>query len=231
MMLGARPILARFNSSVGILFIQARRPAARGSAVKWFQFLSRNSLHSSEVEGAGSKVKSCCFNSSVGILFIQAKKSMGWSGTFLGGFNSSVGILFIQAGNVVGVEENDGLVSIPQSEFSSFKQCFELHSADTGVRFQFLSRNSLHSSPRGGLGVVFMARCFNSSVGILFIQARDTMLISALLRSVSIPQSEFSSFKLWVLIQVAQAVGVSIPQSEFSSFKRGRVDPYPRGSL
>ncbi len=166
-------VLRRFNSSVGILFIQAPSPHFGSGILPAFQFLSRNSLHSSLETVRRAARASTGFNSSVGILFIQAEQAQTWK--------------------------------------ALLKQ------------FQFLSRNSLHSSGKNpSLGFPFVS-CFNSSVGILFIQALAPVLLPSPKSSVSIPQSEFSSFKRRDQRGVRSAGAVSIPQSEFSSFKRRRI--------
>ena len=141
-----------------------------------FQFLSRNSLHSSNPEAFSCPSELTSFNSSVGILFIQAS---------------------------------------PRSSALA-----------TQYLFQFLSRNSLHSSLGRMVRTQALALRFNSSVGILFIQAPTGRWSRCRVRRVSIPQSEFSSFKRerWAPA-LFWGIMVSIPQSEFSSFKRQPLDP------
>ena len=161
-----------------------------------FQFLSRNSLHSSPGTHPGNSFAMHRFNSSVGILFIQAADTCG-RGTGKRGFQ------FLSRNSLHSSREKRDLaaesfsVSIPQSEFSSFK-----------LRPKGLNRCVLSS--------------FNSSVGILFIQACGLWRDPGNGQAVSIPQSEFSSFKLAGCARGMKTVSqVSIPQSEFSSFKHG----------
>ena len=138
-------LLQRFNPSVGILFIQASRPLTLDEVLGEFQSLGRDSVHSSLVVSIATHLTSPSFNPSVGILFIQAT-ARATNPVRSPKFQSLGRDSVHSSTGMPHTSALSSVVSIPRSGFCSFKP----HSF------------AINCSAR---------LWFQSSVGILFIQA------------------------------------------------------------
>ena len=116
-------------------------------------------------------------------------------------------------------------VSIPQSEFGSFRVALAIIDVGDTAVFQFPNRNSGRSEARPLLCPGGHCRGFNSPIGIRVVQSQwlgDPPNVNNVFQ---FPNRNSGRSEAHLAGQVRQIVNVSIPQSEFGSFRESYIAP------